>query len=545
MDTKSLLLALLAGLLTALALPNELFPRGNVAISLIALMPYFLSLYRLRTAREASACGALYGGVSTFLSNYWLMFFGEFSVWTIGGVTLAYILFHALLAPFLHRFLRTPSLLRPFALAVLWTAYEYLKSIGFLGYPWGLIGYPAGGILPLMQHVDVTGVWSLSFFAAGINALIAESVSRLLGWNPHTHASSQRTTEPPALERRSGIALSIRETALRQTAVFAVVLLLMLGYGWQALSSPLPTRGSFEAVLIQQNEDSWERGNFSQALRTAQRLTEQALADHPDPALIAWSETSLRYPYRHAGNYYDQHPGYKPFTRFLADLPAPLLTGAPYAADAENDIYYNGAILLDQDGELRQYYGKQHLVPFAEHIPFWEFAAVRSFFQQVIGITAIWTPASEHRLFGVETDEAGTVRFGAPICFEDAFTGVVRGFRHAGADVIINLTNNSWSRTESAQIQHYVAARFRAVETRTALVRSTNSGLTGVVDGHGRLQASLPMFERGSLAVEVPVYDAGMTVYTRYGDYLPQLFLVVVLGVLIRFRLSERTHAEP
>jgi apolipoprotein N-acyltransferase len=145
----------------------------------------------------------------------------------------------------------------------------------------------------------------------------------------------------------------------------------------------------------------------------------------------------------------------------------------------------------------------------------------------------------------VETDEAGTVHFGAPICFEDAFTGVVRGFRHGGADVIINLTNNSWSRTESAQIQHYVAARFRAVETRTALVRSTNSGLTGVVDGHGRLQASLPMFERGSLAVEVPVYDTGMTVYTRYGDYLPQLFLVVVLGVLIRLRLSERTHPEP
>jgi apolipoprotein N-acyltransferase len=116
----------------------------------------------------------------------------------------------------------------------------------------------------------------------------------------------------------------------------------------------------------------------------------------------------------------------------------------------------------------------------------------------------------------------------------------MRGFAARGADMYLNLTNNSWSQTESAQIQHYVAARFNAIATRTPLVRSTNSGVTGLVDAYGRLRSSLPMFEQGYLVVDVPIYErARLTFYTRYGDYLPQLFIVVIVLLLAFWRLRE------
>ena len=142
----------------------------------------FYAICSAPSFRVAARLGAVFGGVSTALSSFWLMFFQGFSVWTYGGTILGYMGYNALLFPFLLGFSRVSARFRPFLLAVGWAMYEYFKSIGFLGYPWGLVAYPVGGILPLIQFVDITGVWGLSFLMALINALIAEYA--LGGWRP-------------------------------------------------------------------------------------------------------------------------------------------------------------------------------------------------------------------------------------------------------------------------------------------------------------------------------------------------------------------------
>jgi apolipoprotein N-acyltransferase len=125
------------------------------------------------------------------------------------------------------------------------------------------------------------------------------------------------------------------------------------------------------------------------------------------------------------------------------------------------------------------------------------------------------------------------IRFGTPICYEDSFGYLCREFAVLDADLLINLTNNSWSQTVSAQIQHFVAGRYRAVENRMALVRSTNSGYTTVVDATGRVIADLRMFEEAYLNVEVPLYEEqGLTVYAQLGDYLARFWIAVSLLVL-------------
>jgi len=88
----------------------------------------------------------------------------------------------------------------------------------------------------------------------------------------------------------------------------------------------------------------------------------------------------------------------------------------------------------------------------------------------------------------------------------------------SGAEMLINLTNDSWSKTKSAQIQHYAVARFRAIESRKALVRSTNSGVTCVIGADGRILAELPQFITDSLVVDVPIYSTSPTLCMRWGD---------------------------
>ena len=133
-------------------------------------------------------------------------------------------------------------------------------------------------------------------------------------------------------------------------------------------------------------------------------------------------------------------------------------------------------------------------------------------------------------------DKGMNLRFGAPICFEDAFPDVCRNFSLKGADILINLTNISWSKTDSAEIQHWAAARFRAIEARKTLVRSTNGGVSCVVDPFGRVLDSLPLFEAKAKFVEVPVYrDASPTVYMSWGDWFARsaLLLSAVLSIIL------------
>lgn len=519
---STLVATIVSAVLFPLALPNEIFPIGNPFLGLIALSPLYLALLWADSPRRAALVGVVFGGVSTFLANYWLMFFGDYSVWTIGGATLGYMLYNAILGPFLWRALRAKRAYRPLLFALVWTAYEFLKSVGFLAYPWSLAAYPFNMLPVVIQISDVTGTWGLTLVAVYFSAIVAEFYSDL-------------TT----LRRLSA-------TSIRSAVASVILIGLVVGYGVFSLRRQIPVRGQLDVLLIQQNSDSWNSHDIAGPIATAQRLTHEGLlAASREPDLIVWSETSLRFPYNEFGGWYDKNPAIEPFTEFVRGLPVPIMTGSPYRAEDTEFAIHNAVLLLGQDGEIQQWYGKQQLVPFAEYVPFWESAVVQRFFREVIGISAIWAPGPGTRLFTVEREGEPAITVGTPICFEDAFGYIARRFANAGADVLINLTNNAWSLTDSAQLQHLVAARFRAVETRRSLIRSTNAGFTGVVDPWGRVVSGLPMFTEGYLIAEVPVYTPDRpSIYVRWGDYFPVGILAGLVVLLLWSEVRPRRRTE-
>ena len=230
-----------------------------------------------------------------------------------------------------------------------------------------------------------------------------------------------------------------------------------------------------------------------------------------------------------------------PFTR----LPVPLLTGVPWVVSEAPLQAMNAAMLVAPGGAVLAHYGKQHLVPFAESVPFWEVPAVRRLFSDLIGLQSTWVPGATATIYELPVRDGGRVRFATPICFEDAFPGLNRRFVRAGADLLINLTNDAWSQTVSAETQHFVAARLRAVEHRRVLIRATNGGVTAAVDPWGRvIGAPAPLFTETALRLQVPVYrPAADTVYTRFGDYLPAV-LAAVLALFIFIRLRRAGQSE-
>lgn len=567
------LLTLISAALLPLSLPNELVRWGIAPLGLVAIAPVLAMVYRAPDWRHAARRGALFGAVSTAIGNYWLAFFGEFSVWTIGGTVIGYTgynyilfgyLFHAIhglsgsvVTPAPNR--RRPTLaplaaldwftaLRPFRIAVVWTGYEWLKSVGFLGYPWGLVGYPLAGWHLVAQIAELTGVWGLTFMVALINASLVELA--LDGAQRGVRALRPGTGRP-----------------WRPLAAGALTILVAAGFGMQRVNAIRPV-ATLPFLLVQQNVDSWAPGFFDEALETAQLLTARALAERRergegDPVAAIWSETALRRPY--PDEFYLQRPSSLPFQLFLRRAGVPLVTGAPIRIGDSGD-YSNGALVITPEGRVVGRYGKQQLVPFAEGIPFWEFAAVRTFFREVVGLVGTWAPGRATTVIdlpvnpgqlarGADAPSRGTahspaapstVTIGTPICFEDGFGWVPRRMVRRGADLLVNLTNNSWSRQESAQIQHYVAAQLRTIETRTTLIRGTNSGLSGVVDATGRLTTALPMFEQQAAVVDVPLYPRVRTVYLVIGDFFGWIAaLGAILGAAVRSVVWYRAQRRP
>lgn len=512
-----------------LALPNELAPLGNPLLGPFAFAPLFLSIYRCRSHAQAAAATVLFMVVATPLSYYWLLYFHEYALWTLGGPVLGYALFGAMLGPVLRGVALAAGRLRPYAVAAAWTVYEFLKSSGFLGFPWGLAAYPVNTVTPLIQFTALTGVWGLSLLMALINTAVAEGMQR--PW---------------------------RQQPVGTYFMVALLAIGALGYGFVRLGTE-PSRESeagagtpIEVALIQHNHDPWAAQDpisryraISDSLLTLMRLTRQVL-EEGDPDLVVWSETALVYqPVGHAAaESYEVMPDGDPLAPFLRGLNAHLITGAPYEVDADAGEHSNSSFLIGPGANGIDHYRKQQLVPFAEAVPFYEVEFVRRFYRSAVGIGSGWVAGDHPTVFTVSLSDGRSVHLSTPICFEDAFPALNRRFVRAGAEVLVNLTNDSWSRTVSSETQHLVAARFRSVENARPLLRSTNGGITAALDVYGRTipGSVLPPFTEDAALVtlHLPATPA-TTPYTAFGDYLPvALILVLILLLAPRHRRLRR-----
>ncbi len=520
---QDIALITLSAVLYALALPNEIFNYGNPVIGMIALVPFFFVLYRAKSIGSSILRGVWFGFLSTVLVYFWLLFFQDFSVWTLSGVTAAHILYFIFLSPFIYTAGKLPSRIRPFVAAGIWISYEYLKSTGYLALPWGLLAHTSGTFLSLIQVSDITGQWGVSFLIAAVNA----SVTELLLYR--------------------GARSRFPESGAAAAAAFTVfILVLSLGYGFYSLGRTFPVKTSFDAVLVQQDADSWISGNEMESIRKGQILTREALkSSGKKPDIVIWSENAFRFPYTEDGIRYKNHPKDDPFSDFLKEIDTPIFIGSPYILDPSTYSALNAVMLISPEGKILQYYGKTHPVPFAENIPFWNIPFVQSFFRNVLGLESEgWTIGKPDVIFSIRNSGGTEITFGAPICFEDSFPSIARSFFRSGADILINLSNDSWSKTVSGETQHYMAAKFRSVENRRTMIRSTNAGVTAVIDPYGIPHSMLPLFVSKAETVSVPVYGCGSyTFYTLFGDWFPvAAILVLIIFRIYSLRSEKKRH---
>jgi apolipoprotein N-acyltransferase len=207
-----------------------------------------------------------------------------------------------------------------------------------------------------------------------------------------------------------------------------------------------------------------------------------------------------------------------------------LLTGAPRepldvdGLPIPDNPGYNAILAIDTNGEIVSSYDKSHLVPFGEYLPladFWKLFGIRQFVPGNNG----WAPGDGRRLM----TPASTPAFLALVCYEAVFPGDIGEVQRA--EFILNVTSDAWFDGSIGPAQHAHHARLRSVETGLPMLRSSNTGVTMVVDPLGRVTARLAEQEVAVLDAAVPERLAGETLYTRLGDW--PFFGALAVGFLL------------
>jgi apolipoprotein N-acyltransferase len=489
-------LTLVSVALTCLSFPSFAVLDGLGFLCLIALVPLFVVLEGSSLLRGWLYTVA-YGVLSGMLVSFWL---GTFSLVTLQLVTLCLMLAHALYFLPALWLVRRLTKLRFLGLALAWVLFEYLRSIGYWGYPWGLWGTAPYLFLTLTQVAELAGVWAVSLVVLLFNAGLAAVL---------------RAPDRGKGLRRGGPA-----------ALWAFGLLLAcLAFGLvrREQIEAEPVTKTVRLVLVQQNSDP-RKDDYGATLATLRRLTDQAMLERPE--LVVWSETAFVPNIRRwSGEDPEREPLARLVREFLdyqAGLRMWLLTGNDDyelrrgEGGEEVRLDYNAAVLFDPQGRRVATYHKLHLVPFTEYFPFEK--ELPGLYKWLLSFDVyLWEPGRKRVIF-----RHPRLAFFTPICFEDSFPGDIRRFVLEGGEAIVNISNDYWSLHEAEAKQHAVNASFRAVENRRPLLRATASGLTCYVDIDGSFRDSTPMYAENFLLADVLFRPEQTTPYTRWGDWLPQ-----------------------
>ncbi|MCC9307185.1 apolipoprotein N-acyltransferase [Kitasatospora sp. RB6PN24] len=367
--------------------------------------------------------------------------------------------------------------------ALWWTATEAVRSrLPLGGFPWGRLAFSQADS-PALGWARVAGAPAVTFVVALVGAALAGLV-----------------LAPPTARRR------------------------LLAAGWcvvaLALSPaiPLPAAGGGTSTAVL----SLVQGNVPRERSLAEQARiQQVTSNHadatlklaqdihagkvPQPDLVLWPENST-----------DSEPRTDPELSFLIDesvnaVNRPILVGA--ILDGPQDQTYNAGLLWDPLTGPGPWYAKRQLVPFGEYIP------ARSLFGGLGDLQLIprnFTPGDRTVVFDV-----GDIHLSDVICYEIGYDGLVRDGVRAGANLLVEQTNDAaFTRDGSSDEtdQQLAMARLRAVEHNRSVAVVSTTGVSAVIRPDGTVAAHTGLWQQQTLTERVPL-RTGITPADRVGAW--------------------------
>ncbi len=483
-------------LLSGALLPLAFAPYDWPVMAVVSLVLFLLSLQGLKPA-AAAIVGYAFGWGCFGHGVYWVYFsihhFGHAPLWLAVLIMLVMVailaLYVALFAYVLNRFFQHSLTVRYLlAFPSLWVGLEALRAVLFTGFPWLSLGF---------SQIDTwLSSWGQVFGVLGISWLVVLTAGALV------------------------CVFHVKNIMHKATAALLITVSWVGGFELKNVSWVEAAGEPIKVALLQGNvpqEIKWLRSFRTTNIDIYRQMTRQ----QRDVDLIVWPETAIPAFYHAVKN------------TLIAELQqeaqnyqSDIVIGFPVMPDGTSE-YYNGLYSVRQAGD---FYLKRHLVPLGEYMPLKPFSTI------IMGYLNI--PLSD---FSAGSDDQPLLRgagypFASSICYENVFQQTsIDGLPKAA--YLVNVSNDTWFGDTIAPYQHLQMARMRALESGRYMLRSTNTGLTVIVNEHGEIIKQAPMFKRAALRGEILPLK-GATPFVLGGWWF--IYMLIVLALMFGYLKRDK-----
>lgn len=559
---QSILFLILSVCLFILANPSFLYNQGIGVLAWIYYIP-ILFLINKCSYKTVWLAGGLFGFLFYAGYAYWLYNYGPVCFYFI---CILYFIVYSFLFLIL-KYVDNKNVTYNWLLScVVLAAFEYIKTLGFLGFNYGVTVYTQYKYTHLIQITDTIGPFGLNFIMIFCSCFYYNLLHKI---NLKKQYESEQDTNLDINQFNTHLNfLKAHEKQMKKLSIipnivigifFHILIVFVLVYGFR--NKDYGASDSIKICAIQHNEDPESSDINAHILnfKSLYELTDLALEVDDNIDVIVWPETAIvpciEYRYFRINN--------GPIPDEKEEKSINLVSNVLNYINRKNQLFVIGNNGMDFEtagdcetqsdfGKIYAYsndalvfkskenvippvpekYKKMKLVPFTEGFPYSN--VFPKIYEKLIDMYGyLYSPGTEYKVFNYNN-----LYFSTPICFEDTFSDVARNMYKAGARCLINITNDSWSKSSSCQNQHLAMAVFRSIENRIPSVRSAATGVTCVISEKGEIIQKAEEFTKDFIICDVNLINKNRkpTFYCSYGLMIEYAILVFT-GVFLLIQI--------
>ncbi|MBC6415064.1 MAG: apolipoprotein N-acyltransferase [Bdellovibrionales bacterium] len=509
-----------------------------------AFVPLWLFLYRQNSLKKILVACFLTQFISTFIGFNWIVYtvyvFAQMNWFFSFLILVLFCCFansYILISGWIWFLLSKKNSIFSIKLILFPVLFSLFHSLIPTLFPWNM-GYPwLWGGLWGMQTAELWGFRFLNTLFYIFNLLFLIVFYHIRKKSLDKNYQPAKSYFQKVKQKVSSYYLDSIALKALASAIFLFLFLNLLGlYLKQRLPEP---DQKLKVIVVQHNLSALNKVSEHRIFFNLQRLTYRSLKTAfqekkdlkslKDIDLIVWPEGAYPYPLKKSNQ------THSPMKDLIKKIKIPIVTGGT-SITSEGQIQ-NSVFLFDREALLlKPIYSKIKLLIFGEYFPLIDkFPILRKLFPYFF---SSMIPGKV-----LQAQELEGVLYAWPICYEILFDKLTRTFANQKAQVFVNFTIDSWYGFWQQPYQHLTMSFARAIELRRPLIRSTNTGFSGVILANGDIESISPLNKAWYALYEIPYYKKPLqTLFMSWGYFINEIFLSF-LALFIAF-LKFRKHFE-
>ena len=495
------------GCLTSLSLP----PFNYLIVNFFSLNTFFIFLIKKSRVNKNKKIFFVYGwlfGFGYFLSGlYWISISLTFDKSLEFLIPIAIILVPGFLALFyglvsyLFVIFKFKKILSSFFLfSLIFGVIEFLRGSIFTGFPWNLIAYSFSNYLEILNITTIIGTYSFNLFV--ISLFVSPSI------------------------------LILRDNK-RDIVVFIAFIITTISFfvygsqNIQKLNQAELKKYDYKIRIIGSNISIDRFYDNIDPVSAIEDLIKLSSPEKNKKTIFVWPEGIL------PGISQEKLIEYKWLFKDKFNENHLLAIGINSKIN-ENQItkYFNSFSIYDHNLKLINSYNKINLVPFGEFLPF-ETLLTKIGFKTITNSYQSYSKGVERNIIHIN-DRNFSLKFLPLICYEIIYSGKLS--KNFDFDFILNISEDGWFGQSIGPKQHFIHSIFRAVENGKYVLRSSNNGVTAIINPSGAVEKQLNLNQSGYLDFSASIITDA-TLFSKYGNKI--FGLIILLYIFLMFSFNK------